>query len=105
MMSSPNHSTSDLEDAFSSMNILNYTSVSSDYFPVIRKRSLNSLENTTDTYDPTVILHLSIISLFEEYKHFISDPPVLLLHYPGSSDAGMASASIPIGTIDLEIIL
>ncbi|GJT48009.1 hypothetical protein Tco_0974166 [Tanacetum coccineum] len=31
-MSSPNHSTSDIEDAFSSMNILNYTSVSSDYF-------------------------------------------------------------------------
>ncbi|GJR65014.1 hypothetical protein Tco_0011079 [Tanacetum coccineum] len=33
-MSSPNHSTSDIEDAFSSMNILNYTSVSPDYFPV-----------------------------------------------------------------------
>ncbi|GJR94026.1 hypothetical protein Tco_0266200 [Tanacetum coccineum] len=33
MMSSPNHSTSDIEDAFSCMNILNYTSVSSDYFP------------------------------------------------------------------------
>ncbi|GKA41104.1 hypothetical protein Tco_0733697 [Tanacetum coccineum] len=32
-MSSPNHSTSDIEDDFSSMNILNYTSVSSDYFP------------------------------------------------------------------------
>ncbi|GJY05502.1 hypothetical protein Tco_0371442 [Tanacetum coccineum] len=31
-MSSPNHSTSDIEDAFSSMNILNYTSVSPDYF-------------------------------------------------------------------------
>ncbi|GJV78826.1 hypothetical protein Tco_1514696 [Tanacetum coccineum] len=30
-MSSPNHSTSDIEDAFYSMNILNYTSVSSDY--------------------------------------------------------------------------
>ncbi|GJW26710.1 hypothetical protein Tco_0040521 [Tanacetum coccineum] len=33
MMSSPNHSTSNIEDAFSSMNILNYTSVSLDYFP------------------------------------------------------------------------
>ncbi|GJT03700.1 hypothetical protein Tco_0838162 [Tanacetum coccineum] len=32
-MSSPNRSTSNIEDAFSSMNILNYTSVSSDYFP------------------------------------------------------------------------
>ncbi|GJX82334.1 hypothetical protein Tco_0331815 [Tanacetum coccineum] len=34
-MSSPNHFTSDIEDAFSSMNILNYTSVSPDYFPVV----------------------------------------------------------------------
>ncbi|GJR56373.1 hypothetical protein Tco_1406894 [Tanacetum coccineum] len=32
-MSSPNHSTSDIGDSFSSMNILNYTLVSSDYFP------------------------------------------------------------------------
>ncbi|GJS22897.1 hypothetical protein Tco_0451529 [Tanacetum coccineum] len=32
-MPSPNRSTSDIEDAFYSMNILNYTSVSSDYFP------------------------------------------------------------------------
>ncbi|GJS38330.1 hypothetical protein Tco_0563373 [Tanacetum coccineum] len=29
----PHRSTSDIKDAFSSMNILNYTSVSSDYFP------------------------------------------------------------------------
>ncbi|GKE92109.1 hypothetical protein Tco_1573204, partial [Tanacetum coccineum] len=32
-MSSPNRSTSDIKDAFSFMNILNYTSASSDYFP------------------------------------------------------------------------
>ncbi|GJY72336.1 reverse transcriptase domain-containing protein [Tanacetum coccineum] len=48
-MSSPNHSTSDIEDAFSSMNILNYTSVSSDYFPASSgSSSFNSSENFTD---------------------------------------------------------
>ncbi|GKF38558.1 hypothetical protein Tco_0118619 [Tanacetum coccineum] len=47
MMSSPNHSTSDIEDAFSSMNILNYTSVSSDYFPASSGSiSFNSSENS-----------------------------------------------------------
>ncbi|GJY10062.1 hypothetical protein Tco_0378247 [Tanacetum coccineum] len=46
-MSSPNHSTSDLEDAFSSMNILNYTSVSSSYFPASSESSsFNSSENS-----------------------------------------------------------
>ncbi|GKE67733.1 hypothetical protein Tco_1521894 [Tanacetum coccineum] len=46
-MSSPNHSTSDIEDAFSSMNILNYTSVSSDYFPTSSESSsFNSSENS-----------------------------------------------------------
>ncbi|GKA81909.1 hypothetical protein Tco_0788657 [Tanacetum coccineum] len=46
-MSSPNHSTSDLEDAFSSMNILNYTSVSSDYFPASSGSiSFNSSEDS-----------------------------------------------------------
>ncbi|GJR07271.1 hypothetical protein Tco_0530255 [Tanacetum coccineum] len=48
-MSSPNHSTSDIEDAFSSMNILNYTSVSSDYFPASSGSiSFNSSENFKD---------------------------------------------------------
>ncbi|GJY40010.1 reverse transcriptase domain-containing protein [Tanacetum coccineum] len=55
MMSSPNHSTSDIEDAFSSMNILNYTSVSSDYFPASSEsRSFNSSENSTDNMIPLV---------------------------------------------------
>ncbi|GKA82576.1 hypothetical protein Tco_0789324, partial [Tanacetum coccineum] len=54
-MSSPNRSTSDLEDAFSSMNILNYTSVSSDYFPASAgSRSFNSSENSTDNIIPPV---------------------------------------------------
>ncbi|GKB45653.1 hypothetical protein Tco_0896406 [Tanacetum coccineum] len=45
-MSSPNHSTFDIEDTFSSMNILNYTSVSSDYFSASSESSsFNSSEN------------------------------------------------------------
>ncbi|GJY49592.1 hypothetical protein Tco_0439548 [Tanacetum coccineum] len=55
MMSSPNHSTSDIEDAFSSMNILNYTSVSSDYFPTSSESSsFNSSENSKDNMIPPV---------------------------------------------------
>ncbi|GJV49695.1 reverse transcriptase domain-containing protein [Tanacetum coccineum] len=54
-MSSPNRSTSDIEDAFSSMNILNYTSVSSDYFSASAgSRSFNSSENYTIYYDQLV---------------------------------------------------
>ncbi|GKD58995.1 hypothetical protein Tco_1296504 [Tanacetum coccineum] len=46
-MSSPNHSTSDIEDAFSSINILNYTSVSSYYFPASAgSSSFNYSENS-----------------------------------------------------------
>ncbi|GJU76290.1 hypothetical protein Tco_1273360 [Tanacetum coccineum] len=48
-------STSDIEDAFSSMNILNYTSVSSDYFPASAgSRSFNSSENSKDNMIPPV---------------------------------------------------
>ncbi|GKF40266.1 hypothetical protein Tco_0120327, partial [Tanacetum coccineum] len=55
MMSSPNRSTSDLEDAFSSMNILNYTSVLPDYFPALAgSSSFNSLENSKDNMIPPV---------------------------------------------------
>ncbi|GJT03711.1 hypothetical protein Tco_0838173 [Tanacetum coccineum] len=54
-LSSPNHSTSDIEDAFSSMNILNYTSVSSDYFPVsLGSNSFNSSKNSNDNMIPPV---------------------------------------------------
>ncbi|GJS35400.1 hypothetical protein Tco_0533782 [Tanacetum coccineum] len=54
-MSSPNRSTSDIEDAFSSMNILNYTSVSSDYFPASSgSSSFNSSKNSTDNIIPPV---------------------------------------------------
>ncbi|GJS85038.1 hypothetical protein Tco_0751579 [Tanacetum coccineum] len=56
-MSSPNRSTFDIEDAFSFMNILNYTSVSPDYFPASSKSSsFNSSENTKDNMIPPVFL-------------------------------------------------
>ncbi|GJW51483.1 hypothetical protein Tco_0092834 [Tanacetum coccineum] len=52
-MSSPNRSTSDIEDAFSSINILNYTSVSSDYFPASSGSiSFNSSKNSKDNIIP-----------------------------------------------------
>ncbi|GJZ82481.1 hypothetical protein Tco_0647654 [Tanacetum coccineum] len=55
MMSSPNHFTSNIEDAFSSMNILNHTSVSSYYFPVsLGSNSFNSSENSNDNMIPPV---------------------------------------------------
>ncbi|GJT61157.1 ribonuclease H-like domain-containing protein [Tanacetum coccineum] len=47
-MSSPNYSTSDIEDAFSSMNILNYTSVSSDYFHFNGNQFLLTLRKPKD---------------------------------------------------------
>ncbi|GKA73987.1 hypothetical protein Tco_0780289 [Tanacetum coccineum] len=67
-MSSPNHSTSDIEDAFSSMNILNYTSVSPDYFPASSgSSSFNSSENSTDNMIPPIqLLH-----------HYIDSSPIL----------------------------
>ncbi|GJT21016.1 hypothetical protein Tco_0890953 [Tanacetum coccineum] len=54
-MSSPNHSTSNIEDAFSSMNILNYTSVSSDYFSASSgSSSFNFSKNSKDNMIPPV---------------------------------------------------
>ncbi|GJU58581.1 hypothetical protein Tco_1236347 [Tanacetum coccineum] len=62
-MSSPNHPTSDIEDAFSS-NFLNYTPTSPDYFPTspgnispdpsdnLSKYLLASLDISPFHYDP-----------------------------------------------------
>ncbi|GJR43201.1 hypothetical protein Tco_1311304 [Tanacetum coccineum] len=56
-MSSPNHFTSDIEDAFFSMNILNYTLVSPDYFPTsVGSNSFNFSENSNII--PSVVLPL-----------------------------------------------
>ncbi|GJU20473.1 hypothetical protein Tco_1153815 [Tanacetum coccineum] len=56
-MSSPNRSTSDIEDAFSSMNILNYTSVSSDYFPASSGSTIvpPSMSDSRDFFPPKEI--------------------------------------------------
>ncbi|GKC46986.1 hypothetical protein Tco_1064708, partial [Tanacetum coccineum] len=52
-MSSLNRSTSDIEDTFSSMNILKYTSVSSDYFPAsVGSSSFNSTKNSKENMIP-----------------------------------------------------
>ncbi|GJW92645.1 hypothetical protein Tco_0170198 [Tanacetum coccineum] len=54
-ISSPNRSTFDIKDAFSSINILNYTLVSSDYFPASAgSSSFNSSENSKDNIIPPV---------------------------------------------------
>ncbi|GKF50907.1 hypothetical protein Tco_0147374 [Tanacetum coccineum] len=54
-MSSPDRSTFDIEDTFSSMNILNYISVSSDYFPASSGSIFfNSSENSNDNMIPPV---------------------------------------------------
>ncbi|GJY46967.1 hypothetical protein Tco_0436030 [Tanacetum coccineum] len=93
-MSSPNHSTSDLEDAFSSMNILNYTSVSSNYFPASSEsRSFNSSENSTDNMIPPVFSslynnpYLKNVQAFYAKESPISSPdpitsPAILTPFP-----------------------
>ncbi|GJX43214.1 hypothetical protein Tco_0259890 [Tanacetum coccineum] len=56
-MSSPDRSTFDIEDAFSSINILNYTSVSPDYFPASSgSSSFNSSEDSKDNMIQPVLL-------------------------------------------------
>ncbi|GJY79283.1 reverse transcriptase domain-containing protein [Tanacetum coccineum] len=76
-MSSPNHFTSDIEDAFSSMNILNYISVSSDYFPVsLGSNSFNSSENSNDNMIPPEIEPREIpVAKRGNYKEFINCQP------------------------------
>ncbi|GJW86613.1 hypothetical protein Tco_0161953 [Tanacetum coccineum] len=70
-MSSPNRSTSDIEDAFSSMNILNYTSVSPDYFPASAgSSSFNSLENSKDNMIPPVFSSFNINPYLKDVQAF-----------------------------------
>ncbi|GKB12528.1 hypothetical protein Tco_0846451 [Tanacetum coccineum] len=113
-MSSPNHSTSDIKDAFSSMNILNYTLVSSDYFPVsLGSNSFNSSENSNDNMippnysissldliTPPAILTLSPILppslLFNPRYFFIPEellPPKKQIHSPSSSSTTLSNSS------------
>ncbi|GJS26988.1 hypothetical protein Tco_0487608 [Tanacetum coccineum] len=74
-MSSPNHSTSDIKDTFSSMNILNYTSVSSDYFPASSESSsFNSSENSKDNMIPPVFLPFYNNPYLKDVQSPISPP-------------------------------
>ncbi|GJY42109.1 hypothetical protein Tco_0429379 [Tanacetum coccineum] len=111
-MSSPNCSTSDIEDVFSSMNILNYTSVSSDYFPASSGSiSFNSSENSNiipsespispqDSITPPAILTPSPVLppslLFDPRYLFIPEellPPKKQIHPPSSSSATLSNSS------------
>ncbi|GJX30062.1 hypothetical protein Tco_0238141 [Tanacetum coccineum] len=81
-MSSPNRSTSDIEDTFSSMNILNYISVSSDYFSASAgSRSFNSSENSTDNMIPLVFssfynnTYLKGCTRFSCIRNYLSSSP------------------------------
>ncbi|GJY97803.1 retrovirus-related pol polyprotein from transposon TNT 1-94 [Tanacetum coccineum] len=61
-----------IEDAFSSMNILNYTSVSPDYFPASSgSSSFNSLKNSTDNMIPPVF------SSFYNNPSILTPSPIL----------------------------
>ncbi|GJW16105.1 hypothetical protein Tco_0020238 [Tanacetum coccineum] len=99
-MSSPNRSTSDIEDAFSSMNILNYTSVSSDYFPASSgSNSFNSSENS-DPITPPAILTPSLVLppslLFDPRYFFVPEellPPKKRICSPSSSSTTLSNPS------------
>ncbi|GKF41152.1 hypothetical protein Tco_0124494, partial [Tanacetum coccineum] len=68
------HSTSDIEDAFFSMNILNYTSVSSDYFPASsRSSSFNSSENSKDNMIPPVFSPFYINPYLKDVQAFYAN--------------------------------
>ncbi|GJS70754.1 reverse transcriptase domain-containing protein [Tanacetum coccineum] len=73
-MSSPNRSTFNIEDAFSFMNILNYTSVSSDYFlDSLGSSSFNSSENSNDNMIPNGIEGaVDLIRWFERIESVFS---------------------------------
>ncbi|GJZ40176.1 hypothetical protein Tco_0586739 [Tanacetum coccineum] len=96
-MSSPNCSTSDIEDAFSSMNILNYTSVSSDYFPASSgSSSFNSSENSKDNMIPPVLSVLPPSLLFDPRYLFVPEkllPPKKRIRFPSSSSTTLSNSS------------
>ncbi|GJW18787.1 hypothetical protein Tco_0026223 [Tanacetum coccineum] len=90
-MSSPNHSTSDLEDAFSSMNILNYTSVSLDYFP--------DLAGSNPITSPAILTLSPVLPpslLFDHRYFFVPEellPPKKRIRSPSSSSTTLSNSS------------
>ncbi|GKC11819.1 hypothetical protein Tco_1008601 [Tanacetum coccineum] len=104
MMSSPNHSTSDLGDAFSSMNILNYTSVSLDYFSASSDvQAIYAKElpiSSPDPITPPAILTPSLVLppslLFDPRYLFVLEellPPKKRIHSPFSSSTTFFNSS------------
>ncbi|GJT69728.1 hypothetical protein Tco_1029014 [Tanacetum coccineum] len=92
-MSSPNHSTFDIEDAFSSMNILNYTSVSPDYFPASSGSSSYPIASPA-ILTPFLILPPSL--LFDPRYFFIPEellPSKKQIHSPSSSSTTLFNSS------------
>ncbi|GJV54990.1 hypothetical protein Tco_1455995 [Tanacetum coccineum] len=90
-MSSPNRSTSDIEDAFSSMNILNYTSVSSDSFPA---SSESNPITPPAILTPSPVLPPSL--LFDPRYFFVPEellPPKKQIHSPSSSSTTLFNSS------------
>ncbi|GJW39527.1 hypothetical protein Tco_0065372 [Tanacetum coccineum] len=94
-MSSPNHSTSDIEDAFSSMNILNYTSDVQAFYakelPIPSPDPITSPAILT----PSPILPPSL--LFDPQYFFVLEellPPKKKIHSPSSSSTTLSN-SIP----------
>ncbi|GJT97259.1 hypothetical protein Tco_1092777 [Tanacetum coccineum] len=106
MMSSPNRSTPDLEDAFSSMNILNYTSVSPDYFPALAgSSSFNSSENSKENMIPPVFSsfynnpYLKNVQAFYAKELLISSPdpiapPAILTPFSSTASLGINDPGI-----------
>ncbi|GJX03469.1 hypothetical protein Tco_0189385 [Tanacetum coccineum] len=100
-MSSPNHFTSNIEDAFSSMNILNYILVSSDYFPDVQAfYAKESPISSLDPITPPAILTLSPILppslLFNPRYFFIPKkllPPKNRIHSLYSSSTTLSNSS------------
>ncbi|GJU68894.1 reverse transcriptase domain-containing protein [Tanacetum coccineum] len=94
-MSSPNRSTSDIEDAFSSMNILNYTSVSPDYFPASSgSSSFNSLENSTDNMIPPVFSSFYNNPCLKDVQAFYAKESPILSPDPIASPAILTPSPI-----------
>ncbi|GJY55829.1 hypothetical protein Tco_0454944 [Tanacetum coccineum] len=94
-MSSPNRSTSDIEDAFSSINILNYTSVSSDSFPASSgSSSFNSSENSTDNMIPPVFSSFYNNPCLKDVQAFYAKESPILSPDPIASPAILTPSPI-----------
>ncbi|GJW58747.1 reverse transcriptase domain-containing protein [Tanacetum coccineum] len=95
MMSSPNRSTSDIKDAFSSMNILNYTSVLADYFLASSgSSSFNSLENSTDNMILPVFSSLYNNPYLKNVQAFYAKESPISSPYPITSPAILTPSPI-----------